>query len=84
MPQIWSASYVSAMEHEQVLTSALDSALAGVLFVGDRDDSTGIDGLVITAMRAFTYTRRRWLIAIRLDDDLYVSATFAAPCQHDP
>jgi hypothetical protein len=62
----------------------LDSALAGVLFVRDRDDSTGIDGLAITTMRAFTYTRRHWLIGIRLDDDLYVNATFAAPCQYDP
>jgi hypothetical protein len=66
-----------------VLISALDKALAGVLFVGARDDSTGIDGLAITATRAFTYTRRTWLIAVRLDDDLYVKATFAAPCQCD-
>jgi hypothetical protein len=66
------------------VTSALDSVLAGVLFVGDRDDSTGVDGLAITAMGAFTYTRCHWLIAIRLDDDLYVNATFAAPCQCDP
>jgi len=67
-----------------VLISALDNALAGVLFVGGREDSTGIDGLAITATRAFTYTCRPWLIAIRLDDDLYVKATFAAPCQYDP
>jgi hypothetical protein len=64
--------------------SFLDSVLAGVLFVGDRDDSTGIDRLAITATRAFTYTRRPWLIAIRLDNDLYVNGTFAAPCQYDP